>query len=219
MLRSAAVVVFTAAFLLSGAARARACKCAEPPPASEAANNAAAVFEGRVTEIKPVGSDDLVVALALVRTWKGAKNLEHVLVRTRKESAACGFPFAQDESYLVYADAVPKQDELPELSVLHCGRTRAIADADDDLAELGMGAVPVSPGTSELAQTTPPAPPPQKPVPEGVLGAQQSKPAAGGCASCGVMPGRTSAAPMAFALVGFLGLLIKIKRGRSRSRS
>lgn len=221
MLRSAAVFVFTAAFLLLAAPRARACKCAEPPPAPLAASNAAAVFEGRVTEILPIGSDDLVVSLAVVRAWKGVKSLEHVQVRTRKESASCGFPFEKDESYLVYADSVPKENDLPELSVLHCGRTRVIADADADIAELGMGATPVSPGPSELA-TKPPAPPPQKPVAEGVLGAQQNKPAAGGCASCGLVgaPHGASGAAAFWIAALALGLCIeRVRRGRSRSRS
>lgn len=218
MLRSAAVFVFTAAFLLMAAPHARACKCAEPPAAPVAASNAAAVFEGRVTAIQPVGSDDLVVSLEVVRAWKGAKSLEHVQVRTRKDSAACGFPFEKDESYLVYADSVPKENDLPELSVLRCGRTRVITDADADIAELGMGATPVNPGPSELA-TKPPAPPPQKQVAEGVLGAQQNKPAAGGCASCGLVgaPHGAGSATLGWLLALVLGLCVR--RGRSRSRS
>jgi hypothetical protein len=221
MLRSAAVFVFVAAFVLTAAPRARACKCAEPPPATEAASSAAAVFEGRVTEIQPVGSDDLVVTLDVVRAWKGAKSLEHVQVRTRKESASCGFPFEKDESYLVYADAVPKETDLPQLSVLHCGRTRVINDADADIAELGMGATPVNAGPSELA-TKPAAPPSQKPVAEGVLGTQQSKPAAGGCASCGIVgaPHGARGATLGWLVALALGSCVaRVRRGRSRSRS
>jgi hypothetical protein len=221
MLRSAAVFVFAAAFVLMAAPRARACKCAEPPPAIEAASNAAAVFEGRVTEVQPVGSADFVVSLEVVRAWKGAKSLEHVQVRTRNDTAACGFPFEKDESYLVYAEAVPKERDLPALSVLHCGRTRVITEADADIAQLGMGATPVNAGPSELA-TKPAAPPPPKPVAEGVLGNQQNKPAAGGCASCGIVGAPHGAGGATFGWAVWVVTLVigsRVRRGRSRSRS
>jgi hypothetical protein len=214
MLRCAAVSLFALGFLLLETPFAHACKCAEPPAPNDAATSAAAVFEGRVTKLTPSGMD-LVVELNVVRSWKGV-TAEHILVRTRSESAACGFPFAIDESYLVYADASPEQPNLPSLSVLHCGRTRLMVDADADVTELGMGSVPVSPTPSELAQESKPAAPPSPPTNDGVLGTQQNKPAAGGCASCQIAS--ASGSPSRGACV-FAGVLACLLRSRRRSHN
>jgi hypothetical protein len=147
---------------------------------------AAAVFEARVTKLMPLGTTDLVVELSVVRTWKDAAT-EHILLRTRQDGAACGFEFVPNESYLVYADEGPAEANLPGLQVLSCGRTKLVTDAEADLAELGMGVVPVSARGGDLPPGTEPSGT-QKPTPEdGASASQRTKPAAGGCASCSSM--------------------------------
>jgi len=168
MLRVGALGLFIALTLL-WVPPASACKCAEPPGASDALKAAAAVFEGRVTKLTPLNELELLVELDVVRTWKDAGS-EQITLRTRKDSAACGYPFVVDESFLVYATETPAG-----LQALHCGRTKSMTEADADIAELGMGVVPVAPHKHDLP---PGAEPPTQ------VAAQARKPAAGGCASC-----------------------------------
>ena len=175
---------------------AHACKCAEPGGAVEAAAGAAAVFEGQVTKISSADAQTQRVELKVPRAWKGVSG-EQVSVSTPAESAACGYPFQVGESYLVYAAA-----GSDGLRVVHCSRTRPIAEADADVAALGMGSTPVAtqvPG--ELAS-----------VPENAAVAQASKPAAGGCASCSVGGAGRIPGSVPGVLLGMLVLL------RSRRR-
>jgi hypothetical protein len=199
---------------LCAPARALACKCAPPAAVADALHEAAAVFEGRVTKLTPLNSLELVVELSVTRSWKGAEN-EHILLRTRQDEAACGIPFAVDDGYLVYADSSPDGGPLPGLVALRCGRTKPTSEADEDLAALGVGVVPVSGSKGDL----PPGPAARAASPAG-----REKPAAGGCASCDAL-GVNSGAPSG--LIVLLGgfLLIGVRRRwrisscRSRSRS
>jgi MYXO-CTERM domain-containing protein len=175
---------------LGSASSARACSCRPPAPPAEAREAAAAVFEGRVISIErgePAGGP-IRVKLSVVRTF-GADLGEVVTVRTGGSSAACGFGFQQDESYLVYAS-----EHDGQLQVSLCSRTRPMADAAEDLKVLGLGATPVDPhGPTSL----PPEPERKQP------------PAQGGCAGCATgaaAPGSPGAAlPIVLAL-GLLGL-------------
>ncbi|HEY2734294.1 MAG TPA: hypothetical protein VGI70_09935 [Polyangiales bacterium] len=205
MPRASAVLL---AFALASIApsHAHACKCAPQPSIAAALQHAAAVFEGRVSKLTPLGSNDLVVELSVVRTWKDA-NSEHILLRTHQDEAACGFSFAPNESYLIYADEAPNDASLPGLEVMRCGRTKLITQADADLAELGIGSVPVSPRRDD-APTTDSARPPS------AIATAQSKPAAGGCASCSAI-GRPARASSALGLVLF-GLVRICRRQRRR---
>jgi Tissue inhibitor of metalloproteinase len=122
---------------------ALACKCA-PHSVAEGLNDAAAVFEGRVVSIEDVseGTDPAVakkrVTLSIVRVWKDLEDIETVTLTTNAESAACGFQFERDKSYLVYANRSEQS-----LTVHSCTRTRLIADAGEDLSQLGAGVTPV----------------------------------------------------------------------------
>lgn len=123
--------------------RAEACKCALPS-VEAAKGQATAVFEGRVRAIATTkaadgaGDDTHVVTLAIVRTWKGVENDELIDVRTSGSTASCGIAFEKDVSYLVYA-----ANGAQGLEAGSCGRTRALADAAEDLAALGAGVTPV----------------------------------------------------------------------------
>lgn len=172
---------------------AAACKCMQLTPA-EAAEQATAVFEGRVVEVSDTGTPQAPqrsVKLRVVRAWKGMQT-EEAVVTTASDSAACGIQFARDQNYVVYASA---QDGA--LHATSCSRTRLLADADEDVKALGMGWTPVDPNKDQ-------AQPEEK---------KAEPPARGGCASCALERGRTPAGAIA-SLVPVLWLA----RRRSRSR-
>jgi hypothetical protein len=197
MLRACAVLL-AAAVALCCPTRAEACKCAPAPSVADALRTAGAVFEGRVSKLTPLGSNDLVVELSVIRTWKDAST-EHILLRTRQDAAACGFPFAPGESFLIYADEAPSDASLPGLEVLRCGRTKPMSEAEADVVELGIGAVPFSARKADLPSDADHA------SSNGAIAEQHAKPAAGGCASCSAL-GRQLPAPSA-AWLGTLLLL------------
>lgn len=158
-------------WLLAAVPRAAACSCAEQP--FEAARaEAAAIFEARVTAIEDGDEGTRHVHLDVVQTWLAAEH-EHVEVVTAVSGAACGYPFAVGQSYLVYASGV----EGEAYRVGLCSRTRPMADADDDRALLGSGVVPVD------IEDDPEADPPTVRTP----------PQRGGCASCSVTRAGTEA--------------------------
>jgi hypothetical protein len=130
-----------AALALLSARPALACKCALPS-VEEGRADASALFEGRVLSIEEKSREGAMpvnhVKLAVVRSWKGLDREEQVEVTTNTQSAACGYTFAKDTSYLVYA-----RESDGQLDVSLCSRTRPLADAAEDLAILGAGATPV----------------------------------------------------------------------------
>jgi hypothetical protein len=138
---------------------AHACKCALQS-VDQAQAQADAIFEGRVTKIEDVpgaaGADaDKRVTFALVRVWKDLEREETVALITRSSSASCGYAFEAGQSYLVYASRSEQG-----LSAGACSRTRAMADASEDLAVLGGGITPVkiAPNKPVIAQEPKPAP-------------------------------------------------------------
>src|SRR5436190_7000304 len=145
--RAATAVALIASVLLT-CERAFACSCVDRTPA-EAYAQAVSVFEGHVLEIAepPPGAEGaaavIKVRLAVVRSWKGMEQ-EQVEVTTANNSARCGFAFAADQNYLVYAASAASG-----LSVSLCSRTRPIDQAGEDLAVIGMGATPVDPKAPE----------------------------------------------------------------------
>jgi hypothetical protein len=143
MFRAALVAGLWLAASLSLVPEAHACKCMFPAPEA-ARDDAAAVFEGRVSDIQheettgAAGIGFNVVTLKLVRTWKGVEDQETVQVRTNDSSAACGISFEKDKSYLVYVIQGEHGFEAHA-----CGRTREMSAASEDLAVLGGGVTPV----------------------------------------------------------------------------
>jgi hypothetical protein len=152
---------------LTLSAPARACKCMFPP-VETAREDATAVFEGRVLSIAdvPAGSEpslgEKIVTLAVVRAWKGLEHDERIAVLTNGESAACGYNFAKDTSYLVYARSAEDQ----KLHVSSCSRTKPLADASEDLTFLGAGSTPVhiEPKAIKAADASPAAAPAATPA-------------------------------------------------------
>jgi hypothetical protein len=134
--------------------------------------------------------------LQVVRAWKGVQN-EQLEVSTPMESAACGYDFAQDESYFVYAS-----ERDGHLNVNSCSRTRKMSDADEDVRTLGMGATPVDP----RATPSPAAP------------TQAQPPAHAGCASCSLEARETTAPYPALCLFA-AALVARRARATFRRRS
>lgn len=194
--------LLTTLLLASWSDVAHACKCAEPKGPSDALASAQAVFQGEVSAIRESG-EDLIVTLRVPKAWKGIVSAEQVRVRTRKDSAACGFRFVQGEHYLVYAQALDPEQDGVALQVLRCGRTRALADAEPDLRELGLGAIPV-----ELH-----APHEETEPKSNAVERRRDQPAAGGCASCSAHPAR-AASRLGISVIAGLGLLLHWRRGR-----
>ena len=154
---------------LTVADRVHACSCMRQEPA-EAVEDSASVFEGRVSAVVEE-ERGFRVTLSVVRTWKGA-DAETVEVRTAGSSAACGFPFEEGKSYLVYA-RLAEEDGVQPVSL--CSRTGLIENAHEDLAFLGAGVTPVNPTVGPGSQPAV--------GPTDQAGGQQSNPARGGSGS------------------------------------
>jgi hypothetical protein len=192
-----ALLALGAALVTMSPATAHACKCMFPTVA-QGRDQASAVFEGRVTKIEDVASEVeggiglKKVTLILVRTWKGLEQEESVVVKTSASSASCGYGFALDQSYLVYAGGTP-----PELEVSSCSRTKPMDGASEDLAVLGAGITPVTIAPVEPKEATPP----------------QATPKSGGCGSVS----GTAQASATFALLPITGIAFATRRRLKRS--
>jgi hypothetical protein len=181
-----------------------ACSCSVLTP-TDAYEQADAVFEGRVVEVRAPAADagghgaSRSVRLQVVRAWKGIAG-EQVEVATAVGSTACGYDFVAEQSYFVYA-----ANRDGKLAVSLCSRTRPMAEAGDDLRRLGMGATPVDP----LADSEP-----KKPA------EPRQSPARGGCASCAVaaIGTRWQTHGLRLALCALVPLTLTCRK-RCRSRS
>jgi MYXO-CTERM domain-containing protein len=181
-------------------ARARACSCMQQSQ-RDAFEQAVAVFEGHVLEVKPSAIEpdvgNVTVRLKVVQAWKGTES-EEVVLGTPANSAMCGYAFAAGQSYLVYASAAEGK-----LEVSLCSRTQPSAQAGEDMKALGLGATPVDPK----------ADPHMAPQP-----ASREPPARGGCAGCALTPADAERHGAALALVlGALALITFRRRSGSRS--
>ena len=125
------------AMAVAGAGMAEACSCIAPPPPKKALEQANSVFSGKVTKIEEAGESELAVTFELATTWKGAAGKE-VTLYTANQSAACGYGFEEGKSYLVYAHQI-KRGEEKVLETNICTRTALLADAKEDLKDLGAG--------------------------------------------------------------------------------
>jgi hypothetical protein len=185
-------------------APASACSCSVLTP-NDAYAQADAVFEGRVLEVRAPAADagghgaSRSVRLQVVRAWKGIAG-EQIEVATAVGSTACGYDFAADQSYFVYA-----ANRDGKLAVSLCSRTRPMAEAGEDLRRLGMGSTPVDPRADGEPQKQ------AKP---------KQTPARGGCASCTMVAvrGEPRTHALRLALCALVPLTLTCRR-RSRSRS
>ncbi|HWP42272.1 MAG TPA: hypothetical protein VNO14_03480 [Blastocatellia bacterium] len=131
--------LLTSVFLLFIHSSGLACTCLPAKNATEEIGRSAAVFSGKVIEIRrDEGAKDLFATVEAVfeveRAWKGIEK-KTVSVFTSSQSSACGYGFKRGESYLVYAS----EGREGRLITSICSRTRLLKDANDDLKELGEG--------------------------------------------------------------------------------
>jgi len=125
--------VLTAVLVLFALRRASACKCGSPPLV-EAFARADAVFEARVVGIEGRERGPGIVRLTVVRSWKGARAGDTVVIRRETLVMMCRFEFENKKTYLVFATHIDGA-----LDVTTCSRTRLSADAADDLVALDVG--------------------------------------------------------------------------------
>ncbi|HEY1037121.1 MAG TPA: hypothetical protein VGE62_00900 [Candidatus Paceibacterota bacterium] len=125
---------------------ASACSCIMQPDLNEdALAGASAVFAGTFVSSTPV-ENGKVLTFDVSKTWKGP-NTKTITAHTPNDSAACGWDPETGKEYLVYAYMLNEQLETGTPGDLHinlCSRTFLLADAENDLAALGEGKVPVA---------------------------------------------------------------------------
>lgn len=134
---------------------AYACSCIQPLSPDEELPNYDIVFSGTVREIErenhltndDFSSDSFYVTFDVDKKWKGF-NADNLIIKTPDSSTACGFPFAKNQEYIVYAT---HSEEFPFelLDVDMCSRTGLLSEAFEELDELG-------PGVSVKPEITPP---------------------------------------------------------------
>lgn len=114
-------------------ARARACQCAHPKSTPRVAiEEADLVVEARVDSHAFTAERGFVTELSVARTHKGTRSKQLVLTASK----TCAASFEPGVSYLVYAWA----DGDAGFSTSYCTRTAPLADAGEDLRELGRRA-------------------------------------------------------------------------------
>jgi len=119
-----------------------ACSCTPPVSPKESLRNSTAVFAGKVIDIDIPGwmmissADPVRITFEVSSVWKGG-GYKTIMVETARSEASCGYSFTKDEEYLVYA-----RGEEADLKVGLCGRTKLLADADEDLNVLSQGNIP-----------------------------------------------------------------------------
>lgn len=143
-------------------------ECAPLPSVRVSVKQSTAVFTGEVVseEYRDVNTDSagqpkpaqaLVVKLKVTRWWKGdAREEVYLYTSVRKypdgssSVMAEDFQFRKGESYLVYAFS-----RDGHLVTSGCSRTRKLAEAEEDLRELGEGKLPDKKGMALLLTRQP----------------------------------------------------------------
>lgn len=123
------------------ASTAQACSCFAPGPPCEAYGSASVVFTGTVVSVRraeepkpgPVQPINYIrlFKFSVDQAYLGVQGTE-VEVATGSGGGDCGYNFTVGERYLVYANLHENR-----LGTSICSRTKAFAQANDDLAFLG----------------------------------------------------------------------------------
>lgn len=222
MRRALIVTLFSLALLPAGlltTQTAHACSCMAPKPPVESAQNASAVFHAKLISVADVPKahqysiDNKIYKFEVVRTFKGQLDAQ-VNVHTAGNSAACGRDYgAPGSEWLIYA----RIDEQGQTHDNLCSRSRPIADAAEDIAELEANAdalddppeAPTEPEPVEPAESEPIVPPPPEPEPAPI------EPGKKGCSASDVETAPVGALGLVLGLLGSLGLG-HVRRRRSR---
>lgn len=146
-MKKTTIIILLLAFMLMSnllPSTSYACSCVQPGTVHESLEESNAVFSGKVVEIvdenekkfNKSSADLLAVRFEVEETWKGVTQTQ-VIVYTARDSASCGFEFALNDEYLVYAKEIKGQ-----LEVSLCSRTNSLEAANADIIELGVGTKP-----------------------------------------------------------------------------
>jgi hypothetical protein len=149
MLRAFSLLVVCAVAAL-GPSPADACTCAQSGSACEEFSRVDAVFVGRVVGIQTSNESPKFgtrrVQIAVVEAFRGV-NPGTVTVRTYPANGgSCGYPFAEGETYLVYAF----QPEPGVLVATMCGRTRVASEVGAEISYLRTLARPAAGTTARI---------------------------------------------------------------------
>ena len=122
-----------------------ACSCAELSSVEEEFERSAAVFSGKVIEIKEKkslkGYIYKSVLFEVTNTWKGVEQTQ-ILITTGEGGGDCGFNFIEGNEYLVYANESTMYGAKSLVSII-CSRTNKLSSSQNDLAVLGEGETPI----------------------------------------------------------------------------
>ncbi len=113
-----------------------ACSCIAPRAPLVELGESDFVFSGVVKDITPFSTEfgkTHVVKIQVLSKWKG-EVYEEVFVQTADNSAACGYPFREGESYLIYGYL---HNNIMQTGL--CTRTNLLKNAQEDLDELAEG--------------------------------------------------------------------------------
>lgn len=134
VLRNAVIycLIFTYAIVSFDAASVPTAGKCKVPNVETAVKNSEAVFTGKITKVAADG-DVKTFTFEVEKYWKGAESekLEINVQETMRYQAW----FEVGETYLVYAHGGAEEDG--KLWEVRCSRTKLLADASEDVAELG----------------------------------------------------------------------------------
>ena len=124
-----------------------ACSCIKQTP-EQSIKESTAIFSGTVIKTSekhpswPIisGIDPVIVEFQVDKVWKGPV-ADTVTIQTAHDSAACGYNFEDEKSYLVYSYSILEYDPLVVEASL-CSRTQLIENAAEDLAALEAITIP-----------------------------------------------------------------------------
>ena len=130
------LLVLACTFLSILAETGFACSCLPPNDLAHEVESSAAVFSGKVIDVKKHDRSvtpfwQVEVIFEVNKSWKGADK-KIVSIFTSSGSASCGYNFKTGRSYLVYASG--NADGL--LNTTICNRTKRLSKAREDIKML-----------------------------------------------------------------------------------
>lgn len=123
-----------------------ACSCMVDEFFEDSYAQADAVFVGTVTSFENKSADGVEnrdVRFNVTKVFKGSTDPDQTL-ETPNNSAACGYEFTENESYLVFAHRWGEETVGP-LTVSLCSRTELESTADTEIAALEDITTPILP--------------------------------------------------------------------------